>query len=321
MSMNNCRVRNQELQRGASMVDSHAVINRRQFTIGTAAAAAAAVATKSSFAAADSSLPYKFCAFIKFVQTLSFDALADAIAEAGFDGVEVTARHKDSYIRPERAAEELPRLKKALDQRGLEISILTSDILRADEPDAEPMLRAAAELGIKRYRLGFHRYDLKKPILPQVAALAPVFRDIAAMNREIGIAAVYQNHAGADMVGATMWDLHSLIRDYPVEELGCVFDIRHATAEAGEAWPVYFDLMKPHLGAVSVKDFRWKGRRSEHAPIGEGQVDPKFFKMLRQSDFAGPISVHVEYLPKAGAKANLAALKRDFDTLRGWLRV
>ena len=298
------------------------MINRRQLTLGATAAAAALLTRPLQSVAADTDppLPYKFCAFTKFVQSLKFDELADAIAEAGFDGVEVTARQKDSYIRPERAAEELPRLQEALERRGLEITILTSDILRADEPDAEPMLRAAAKLGIKRYRLGFQRYDLAKPILPQLAALVPVFRDIAAMNRELGIAGVYQNHSGAEMVGATIWDLHSLITDYPVREIGCVFDIRHAAVEGGEAWPVYFDLMKPHLGALSVKDFGWKGRRSTHVPLGEGKVDPKFFKMLRQTDFAGPISVHVEYLPKANAKANVAALKRDFETLKQWLR-
>jgi sugar phosphate isomerase/epimerase len=234
---------------------------------------------------------------------------------------QVTARHdKESYIRPQRAAEELPRLKEALERRGLEITILTSDILRADGPDAEPMLRAAAKLGIKRYRIGFHRYDLSKPILPQLAALEPVFRDLAAMNREIGIAGVYQNHSGAAMMGATIWDLHSLIRQYPPSELGCVFDVRHATVEGGEAWPVYFDLMKPHLGALSVKDFAWEGRRSTNVPLGQGKVDPEFFKMLRQTDFAGPISVHVEYLPNAKPTENVAALRRDFETLKTWLR-
>ena len=301
------------------MYDDLTNLDRRQFTIAAAAAAAAIAAPTHLLAAADRDPRYKFCAFVKFLQTLSYEELADAIADAGFDGVEVTARQKESYINPERSAEELPRLKETLAKRGLEITILTTDILRDDDSHAAQMLRTAAKLGIKRYRLGFYRYDLKKPILPQLAELRPIFRDLAAMNRDLGIAAVYQNHAGADFLGATIWDLHSLIKNYPVDEIGCIFDIRHATAEAGEAWPVYFDLMKPHLGAISVKDFRWKGRRSEHAPLGAGQVDPKYFKMLRQSNFAGPISVHVEYLPKADAKANLAALKTDFAKLRKWL--
>ena len=197
--------------------------------------------------------------------------------------------------------------------------ILTTDILRADDPHAEAMLRAAAKLKVERYRLGFMKYDLKRPILPQLTALRPAFQEIAAMNRDIGIAAVYQNHAGANMMGATIWDLHSLIKDYPTKEIACVFDIRHAAVEAGEAWPIYYDLMKPHLGAVSVKDFKWAGRKSRHVPLGEGQVDPKFFEMLRQSNLTGPISVHVEYLPKANVRENLAALKSDFATLRSWI--
>ena len=181
------------------------------------------------------------------------------------------------------------------------------------------MLRAAAGIGIKYYRLGFFRYDLTKPIPPQVEALKPVFRDIAAMNREIGITGMYQNHSGPDMLGATVWDLDALMQDIPKNEVGCVFDIRHAITEAGEAWPVYFNLMKPHLDAISVKDFRWNGRKSQHVPLGQGQVDPKYFKMLQQTDFAGPVSVHVEYLSKASPQENLEALKTDFVTLRKML--
>ena len=195
------------------MTPARLSIDRRQFAKSAASAAAAfaiSARLRANFASPSS---YTYCAFVKFLTGLDFDKLADAMADAGFDGVEVTARKKESYIQPERAADELPRLKETLAKRNLEITILTTDILRADEPWAESLLRAAAEQGIKRYRLGFHRYDLSQPILPQLAALQSVFRDIAALNREIGIAALYQNHCGADMLGATVWDLHSLIKD------------------------------------------------------------------------------------------------------------
>src|SRR5215211_4252841 len=139
-------------------------IDRRQF--GLAASTAAFALTSQLSAAPKPSDRYKFCAFIKFLTALKYDEMADAIAEAGFDGVEVTARQKETYIHPERAADELPRLKEVLDKRKLEISILTTDVVRHDEPNGHSMLRTAASLGIKRYRLGFFRYDLKKPILP-----------------------------------------------------------------------------------------------------------------------------------------------------------
>jgi sugar phosphate isomerase/epimerase len=301
-----------------AMRETPFVLDRRQFTRAAAAGAAAFLAPRALRAAEDAK-PYKFCAFIKFLQSLSYSQLADAMAEAGFDGVEVTARKNESYIEPDRADEQLPKFVEELSKRGLEITILTTDLLRADEPHAERLLRTAAELGVARYRLGFFRYDLKRPVLPQLTQLQPVMRDFAAMNRELGIAAVYQNHSGADMVGATFWDLHSLIKDYPVTEIGSVFDIRHATVEGGEAWPVYWNLMQPHVGALSVKDFRWNGRKSQHVPLGTGQVDPRFFKMVEQSDFSGPISVHVEYAGEQSAAANVALIRKDFATLRKWL--
>src|SRR5262245_56671043 len=277
-------------------------LDRRQFATAAVATAAAFAFPWQVIAASKAPPKYKFCAFIKFLVSMNYDEMADAIAEAGFDGVEVTARQKEAYIHPERAADELPRLKEVLDKRKLEITILTTDVLRHDEPHAETMLRRSASLGIKRYRLGFFRYDLKQPILPQLAALKPAIHDIATMNRDIGIAGMWQNHAGAEMIGATVWDMHSLIKDYPVSEIGCVFDIRHATAEAGEAWPIYYDLMKPHLSALSAKDFRWEGRKSTHVQLGKGNVDAQFFKSLRKTDFRGPVSVHVEYLPKESAQ-------------------
>src|SRR3954454_11817320 len=217
---------------GFSMSNIDHPIDRRQFALAAATTAASFALPTHLVAAPNRDHRYKFCAFIKFLLVLKYDQMADAIAEAGFDGVEVTAREKEAYIHPERAADELPRLKEVLDKRKLEITILTTDIHRHEESNAESMLRTAASLGIKRYRLGFFRYDLKKPILPQLTALKPVIRDIAAMNRDVGIAGMWQNHSGAEMVGATVWDMHSLIQEYPVSEIGCVFDIRHAAVEA-----------------------------------------------------------------------------------------
>ncbi len=294
-------------------------LSRRQFGMSVALATAATTIPARLFAAEAVRTDYKFCAFIKFLQKLDYEQLTDAIADAGFDGVEVTAREVEGYIHPAAAAEELPKLQEALAKRNLEITILTTDILRADQPHAEQMLRTAAALNIPRYRLGFYRYDLKQRILKQLAELQPSFQDIAAMNREVGIAGIYQNHCGANFFSATLWDLHSVIKDFPLSELGCVFDIRHAAVEAGEAWPQLYNLMEPHIAAVSVKDYVWDGFKSKHTPLGQGRLDPKFFKLLKASSFDGPISVHVEYLPKEGVEENLQALKTDLATLRKML--
>ena len=109
-------------------------MNRRQFgtrTLGCAAAGVVSTAVQAAPVAADADVR-RYCAFIKYVQDLRYEELAEAFAGSGFRGLEVTAR-KGGYIAPANAAAELPKLKLALEQRGLEISILTTDIVAADQ--------------------------------------------------------------------------------------------------------------------------------------------------------------------------------------------
>jgi sugar phosphate isomerase/epimerase len=286
--------------------------------------AAAAVTTVPALGTAAISTPAsggnRYCAFIKFLRSLKYDELAVRIAELGFGGVEATVRSKDGYILPEKAAEELPKFKKALEKNGLALTIVTTDILSAEQKHADSVLRAAADAGAPRYRLGFYGYDLKKPIVEQIQDIRPKFQGLAELNRKVGITGMYQNHSGADRFGATLWDLYYLLRDHAPDELSCVYDLRHAAVEAGESWPTLYSVMKPHIAAYSVKDFKWNGRKSEHAPLGEGMVDPEFYMALAKSDYKGPISLHVEYLKESdGADSQLAAIKRDFATLREWM--
>src|SRR5262249_53999310 len=125
--------------RNCPMIDSSFALSRRQFTIGTLAAAGLAALPSALRADVPAPSPrrHKFCAFTKYLQSLSDEELAAGIAAAGFDGVEIPVRKKDTNITPENCADTLPKLKDVLDKHGLEITIMTTDILRADEPHAE----------------------------------------------------------------------------------------------------------------------------------------------------------------------------------------
>jgi sugar phosphate isomerase/epimerase len=293
-------------------------LNRREFVSVALAAGSAAIVQPSSVLAAEQPGKHETCAFIKFIQTLSYDQLANTIAEIGYDGIEATVRAK-GYVPPERVEDELPKLVEALNKRNLRITVMTTDVNRVDQPLTAKVLKTAAAVGVKRYRMGAYRYDLGQPVESQLAELKPVLADLAAMNRELGLQGVYQNHSGATNVGAPVWDIYSLVKHHPVDELGIAFDIRHATVEGGLAWPIHFNLVRPHLGIVYFKDFTWHGRRAENVPLGAGQVDPKFVTQLQKSGYNGPISVHVEYLEQAGVRENVEALKNDLTTLRTWL--
>ncbi len=260
--------------------------------------------------------PNKICAFIKFIQELPYKQLAETVAELGFDGIEATVRD-GGHVLPERVEEDLPKLVEALKACGLEVTVMASSVNSLDQPHTKKVLRTASALGIKRYRLAYYRYNLRRPIIAQLDALKPVLGELVAFHKELGLQGVYQNHAGATSGGAPIWDLRYLLRRHSPADLAIAFDIRHATVEGGQAWPLHFQVAKPHLGAIYVKDFTWKnGRKPSNVPLGTGQVDPKFFAQARKATFSGPLSLHVEYLPKAGLAANVEALKTDLAKLR-----
>jgi sugar phosphate isomerase/epimerase len=169
------------------------------------------------------------------------------------------------------------------------------------------------------YRMRYYNYDLNRPVIDQLNAIGPVLKELAALNREIGIQAVYQNHAGAENVGSLLWDIHSQLENIPVEQVAFAFDIRHVTVEAGLSWPTVYNAMRARIATVYAKDFDWVGRRAEHVPLGKGRVDRSFFTRLLADRFRGPISLHVEYLGDGTVAENLAALRRDFGVLRDWL--
>lgn len=293
-------------------------LDRRAF-LGTAAAATAAAWAQPAFAApeAASGRP-EICAFIKFVQSLSYDEMAERIAEIGFDGTESTVRRK-GHVLPERVKDDLPRHVEALKKHGLDMTIMTTDVVRLGDPYTEDVLRTGAELGVKMYRMGFYTYDPDRGVMEQLDEIRPQLKELAAFNKELGLTAVYQNHSGAKYVGAPLWDLRYALEGIPKEQIGVAFDIRHATIEGGLSWPLEYDIIKPHLGALFAKDFDWFGKKADHVPLGEGRVDKKFFKMHKESGIEVPVSLHVEYLKKGDAEENLAAMTRDYKKLCSWL--
>ena len=266
----------------------------------------------------------KLCFFTKHLQALSFDEMASVVAETGVDGIEVPIRPK-GHVEPEQVEVELPKLAEALKKQGLEITIMTSGINQVSaEQHTEKVLRTAAALGVKRYRMNYFKYDLSKPILPQLDELRPKIKDLVQLSKEIGIQPLFQNHSGKDYVAAPVWDMYSIMREYPADQFAFAFDILHATIEGGYSWPIGASLVADHYGAVYFKDFKWNGRKGETCPLGQGQVSPDFAKTLVKREYAGPISLHVEYL-KGNAK-DPAVLKefrdshvRDLKVLKEWM--
>lgn len=296
--------------------------DRRQFLAASAAASAAAFAASSVPVASgqqeSADTQNTICVFTKPFNSLSFDELAEKVAESGYNGIEAPIR-RGGHVDPENVTDELPKLVEALAKRNLEITVMTSDINDASDPATERVLRTAATLGIKRYRMKYFRYASDQPISDQIATWHDQLVDLAAMNHDFGITGLYQNHAGVNYMGAAIWDLDQVLDGIAPTDIGMAYDIRHATVEGGTSWPTALRMIRDHIDTVYVKDFVWEGRKTKNVPLGEGVVSPSFFKMMADTDFRGPISLHEEYLDHKDPELvpqHLAAIKKDLATLK-----
>jgi sugar phosphate isomerase/epimerase len=152
---------------------------RRQFLSASALAGL-------SYAQNEASTSFQFSAFVKFVQDLPAKEMARELAQFGYAGIEATIRRR-GQVEPTEVEDGLPKLVEALRSEGLEITIMASDVNRADDPLMEKTLRVAAALGVKRYRMAYHQYDFAKPLRAQLDSLRPQVRELAALNKELGM--------------------------------------------------------------------------------------------------------------------------------------
>ncbi len=277
-----------------------------------------------SFAAASPTSTFPACSlFTKHLVGLPYDQLASVVAELGFTSVEAPVR-KGGHVDPARVEEDLPKLVEAFKKQGIVISLLTSDINAVNEADrSEKVLRTAKALGIPSYRMKWYPYAGTKPLWAQLDDIRPQLKDLVVLSKEIGILPCYQNHSGPKNVGAGIWDMAMLMRDYRADELSWNFDFFHAMVEGGLSWPNHLALVRDHLSMVYFKNFNWKGRLAEGCPLAEGTVGKVSVVLLRKSGYTGPICLHVEYLkggvssPEALRNA-LDCTRQDFATLKQW---
>ncbi|MEP3478898.1 MAG: TIM barrel protein [Fuerstiella sp.] len=299
------------------------MINRRRFLKTSAAVAAAGLG--SCAAKVDggmvNQLNNELCVFTKPFNSLSFDELADSISKIGFDGIEAPIR-RGGHVQSQEITERLPELVAALKKRDLKISVMTSDVNDAADQESERVLRTAAKEGIRFYRMKYFKYDESRSIKQQLVNWKSQVVDLAAMNRELGMTAVYQNHAGRNYFGAPIWDLAEVLEGVDPAEVAVAYDIRHATVEGGNSWPISFRLIQPHVKVVYVKDYEWRGAKVANVPLGDGLVSKTFFQILKELKFNGPISLHEEYLDHRKPELvpdHLAAMKKDLGVLKQWL--
>lgn len=258
-------------------------------------------------------------AFAKHLQWLSFDEVAVFLEENDLDGIEATVR-KGGQVEPENVERDLPRLVAALEKRGRRAVMITTDANDADNPLSQRVIKTADSLGIKWFRMAYYRYDLERPILAQLEEHRQTVMRLADYLSGFQITGLYQNHAGRNLVGGPIWDLHRLLEGVPADRVAAIYDLRHATVEGGLSWPVSWRMIRDRVRLIYMKDFRWEGRKAINVPLGTGRVDPALFDMVSTEVSEGtPLSLHMEYIDHrdpAKQRECMEAIVRDRQALR-----
>ncbi len=268
--------------------------------------------------------------FSKHLQFLDYAGAAEACAEAGMAGADLTVR-PGGHILPERVERDLPLAVKAFRKAGLNIEMMASGITDPDDPITEKVLRTASEWGIKYYRLGYYKYDSALSMVNNLEKIKGKMTGLARLNEKFQIHGAYQNHAGSNF-GAPVWDLWTVLKEMDPQWTGLQYDVRHATAEGNRSWPLGMKLLKNHIRCMVIKDFTWRvedGRAREvNVPVGEGVVDfEAYFKLVKELKISGPITMHLEYemfpdqtMSQIQKKEHaISLMKKDLDALKLYL--
>lgn len=237
--------------------------------------------------------------FTKCLQFLNYDDMAETVAQQGFDGADLTVR-EGGQILPENVETDLPKVMKALRNNGITSNMIVTNINNVEDKFTRPILKTMANLGIKYYRMGYFDYDEKKPMPQNLDTIKKSFEKLEKINREYSVSGNYQNHSGR-RVGGPVWDLYHVLKDCDPKFIGVQYDVRHATVEGGESWPLGMKLLAPWIQTTDIKDFIWQKNEKGNwqivnVPLGEGMVDFKtYFELYKPMNIEAPVSIHFEY--------------------------
>ncbi len=296
-------------------------LSRRDFMQkATAAAIAGAVVIPSTPTAscADGDTHTQFlgpiCLFSKAAPQLGWSELARAAKEAGFDGIDLSVR-SDGHVLPERAKADLPKAIAAIRNEGIEVPMLTTELLDASSPGARPILEIAGKLSVRYIKPGYYLYQSARPF-DDLREAGIKLRTLVELAKENGVQIGYHNHPGC--VGGSVWDVANVIEHLDPQWCGYYFDLGHASVSEGEDdWRIASNLIRPRLKMLAIKDMTWTGGgdrkwKPVSCPMGNGMAPWKdFLALIAKANFQGPISFSQAYAIPNVADGQGIAISRE----------
>jgi L-ribulose-5-phosphate 3-epimerase len=291
--------------------------NKRRILLKGMAAATAAIPFSHAFPSTVPETPGKkfpIAIFTKPLDSFELELMAETLAMSGIDGFDLSVRPK-GRVEPARVTEELPKAIEMGKKYKLSTQMMVTAITDSQDINTERVLKCAASLGIKHYRLGYYDYDFKKGIRESLVEIRKKIESLAWLNKAIGIQGGYQNHSGTK-VGAPLWDVSEMLLNIPVASMSSQFDVRHAVTEGASSWILAMRLLRDNIGSLAIKDFTWDVSNNKakvvSVPLGEGIVDfDLFFNAVKEMNLIVPLTLHIEYPLLTKEEENLSIMQKQ----------
>ncbi|MBZ5575182.1 MAG: hypothetical protein LAP40_01320 [Acidobacteriia bacterium] len=230
------------------------------------------------------------CLYSRLLPDVEYFDLGPILSGMGFDGCDLSVQ-TGGTVQPQLIAVDLVRAIESLQGRGVEVPVITTDFLNAQEPWARNVLYVSGGSGVPFFRGGYWRVPgaLLGAMKTQIVGLA-------SAGRQFTMAMGVPNTAAAD-----------LLADLDPHWIGYDFDPSQATP----ALPLEAAL--PRVKMLILRDARRQNGSLTPCPLGEGIVEwPKFFETLARAKFSGPLTLQSEY----PAVDRVDAIRRDLDFAR-----
>lgn len=270
----------------------------------------------------------------------SGDEVGRACVDMAFDALDVTIGPSPSHVDPSQVQADLPAFVNAVRGHGVAVDTISCRVVEADSSILENVLATAAGLGIKSWSRQTYRYDLAKPLGPQIDALKPGIASLARLSEKHGLKLMYRNRAGAAFAGSAIFDLLELLKDLDPRHVGFLYDTGQAALAGGiDSWTIGMRAAGPYIGGVAFSDavlkptintdeggyftgtpeqlnnFRRTPNRVNYGgggqanpwqafpvPLGTGLTNlPQTIGILKDIHFQGPLEIAAEY-PNGGAE-------------------
>ncbi len=265
------------------------------------------------------------CAYSGCFAKIPYSELPDIIRTMGYDGIDLTVM-PGGHVDPSKYMVEMDRAFQTFQDAGIETPMVTTSFISPSEPYAYAIFYVSGELGARLIRLGAWP---PLPVAPGAGPAASQFVQMRAMmlrndltqfaatGQRCNITPMLANRAGS-FPGRSIPEVEAMLASVPPKVFQYCFDPAQAVIEAKSAngWESALQTALPRLGAVAISDVgpdKDDNNAMKPCPMGEGVIDwKKFFSILADARFHGPVSLHRDY----ETKSEVSALRKDLAFVR-----